>query len=409
MGNFSKKISICVATALLGSGCTTPVTPDFTEMSASYASILEQYQLNSILINIVRASNERPLSFLDIPSINGSGNVSTSPSISGSMNGFIGGLAGGAAGITSISPSLSLSFGNSFNFSQSSLDNATFLRGFLSQIPIETAKFFISDNLPREVMFSLIVSSIEIKRPNGKSVKYMNNPLLSDYPAFQAELYKLLSYGLTVDQVQEESKKRQSPPLGGMPSYQQPGNPFSSYPGMGGYGGMGAYGGMGGMYGQAQSSTQYKVCVDENKFANFVKEEFSPDIFCKVSSVNVNKKSSKAELILTVRSTNSVFEYLGQVVAAQNQAKPYMVVLPPTDSTYSRKVGQANQYALLVVKKNDSGSKNFASVKNLDGDVYSIPSENNGYSPMVIKIISSLLSLNKIPGSIPTSPGILLR
>jgi hypothetical protein len=258
-------------------------------------------------------------------------------------------------------------------------------------------------------MFSLIISSIQIKKADGTSVKYMNNPLLSDYPAFQAELYKLLSYGLTVDQVQEEPKKLQSPPLGGMPSYQQPGNPFSSYPGMGGYGGMGAYGGMGGMYGQAQSSTQYKVCVDENKFANFVKEEFSPDIFCKASSVNVNKKSSKAELILTVRSTNSVFEYLGQVVAAQNQAKPYMVVLPPTDSTYSRKVGQANQYALLVVKKNDSGSKNFASVKNLDGDVYSIPSENNGYSPMVVKIISSLLSLNKIPGSIPTSPGILLR
>ena len=406
-----KTIAATVAAIAIG-GCTTPVTPDFTEMSASYASILEQYQLNSILINIIRASNERPLSFLDIPSINGSGNVTNTPSVSGSMNGFIGGLAGGAAGISSLSPSLSLSFGNSFNFSQSSLDNATFLRGFLSQIPIETAKFFISDNLPREVMFSLIVSSIEIKQPNGKSVKYVNNPLLPDYPEFQAELYKLLSYGLTVDQVQEEPKKLNSPPLGGVPSYQQPGNSFSSYPGMGAYGGMGGYGGMGaygGMYGQAQSTTQYKVCVDENKFANFVKEEFSPDIFCKASSVNANKKSSKAELILTVRSTNSVFEYLGQVVAAQNQAKPYMVVLPPTESTYSRKAGQANQYALLVVRKNDSGSKNFASVKNLDGDVYSIPSENNGYSPMVIKIISSLLSLNKIPGSIPTSPGILLR
>ena len=396
-------MTAALAVALAVGGCTTPVTPDFTEMSASYASILEQYQLNSILINIVRASNERPLSFLDIPSINGSGNVTTTPSISGSMNGFIGGLAGGVAGIASISPSLSLTFGNSFNFSQSSLDNAIFLRGFLSQIPIETAKFFISDNLPREVMFSLIVSSIEIKRANGKSVKYMNNPLLPDYPAFQSELYKLLSYGLTVDQVPEEPKKLNSPPLGGMPNYQQPGNPFSSYPGMGGYGGMG------GIYGQAQPSVQYKVCVDENKFENFVKEEFSPDIFCKASAVNLNKKSSKAELILTVRSTNSVFEYLGQVVAAQNQAKPYMVVLPPTESTYSRKAGQANQYSLLVVKKNDSGSKNFASVKNLDGDVYSIPSENNGYSPMVIKIISSLLSLNKIPGSIPTSPGILLR
>ena len=96
-------------------------------------------------------------------------------------------------------------------------------------------------------------------------------------------------------------------------------------------------------------------------------------------------------------------------MAAQNQPKLYMVTLPPSESTYARKVGQENQYALLVVRKNDSSSKSFASVKNLDGNTYSIPSEGNGYSPMVIKIISSLLSLNKIPGSIPTSPGILLR
>lgn len=194
--------SILVAGCLIG--CTTPVTPDFAEMSANYANILEQYQLNSILTNIIRASNERPLSFLDIPSINGSGNVSTSPSLSASLNGFVAGFPGGIAGVTNINPSLSLSFGNSFNFSQSSLDNATFLRGFLSPITIETAKFFISDNLPRELMFSLVISSIEIRHPDGKTEVYVNNPLLDDYPKFQNQLYKLLSYGLTIEQVQRE-------------------------------------------------------------------------------------------------------------------------------------------------------------------------------------------------------------
>ena len=407
-----KKVVATIAFPVVIGGCTTPVTPDFTEMSASYANILEQYQLNSILINVVRAANERPLSFLDIPSINGSGNVTTSPSLSGSMNGFIGGLAGGPAGITSINPSLSLSFGNSFNFSQSSLDNATFLRGFLSQIPIESAKFFMSDNIPREIMFSLVISSIEIRRADGKSEKYINNPLLPDHAAFQNQLYKLLSYGLTVDQVQEEPIKPGTQGGREMPPVQQP-NPFPAYPNPGGYGAMGGYGGIGGygggFYGAPQPRVRFKVCVDENKFANFVKEEFSPNIFCKSSASAVDKKSSKAELILTIRSTNSVFEYLGQVVAAQNQSVPYVVTLPPSDTTVRRKIGQANQYALLIVRKNSADGRTFASVKNLDGDIYSIPSEENGYSPMVIKIISQLLSLNKIPGSIPTSPGILLR
>jgi hypothetical protein len=86
-----------------------------------------------------------------------------------------------------------------------------------------------------------------------------------------------------------------------------------------------------------------------------------------------------------------------------------MVKLPPSETTRPRKAGESNQYALLVVRKNDPSGKSFASIKNLDGDIYSIPTENNGYSAMVIRIISQLLSLNKIPGSIPSSPGILLR
>ena len=417
-----RRFLLCSSAVGMLTSCTTPVTPDFTGMSANYANILEQYQLNGILINIIRASNERPLSFLDIPSINGSGNITTSPSLSGSMSGFIGGLAGGPAGITSISPSLNLSFGNSFNFSQSSLDNATFLRGFLSPIPIETAKFFISDNLPREVMFSLVIAAIEIKQADGKSVKYINNPLLPEYPQFNAELYKLLSYGLTVDRVQEDPIKSPVHPSGKLPDGRMPNSPIPgggynpSFPGVGSpYGGMGSpYGGMGGfggggMYGQFQPQPQYKLCVDENKFANFVKEEFSQDIFCKSNTPTLKGKSNKSELIVTVRSTHSVFEFLGQVVAAQNQAKPFMVTLPPSETTRPRKVGENNQYALLVVSKNDPAGKSFASIKNLDGDVYSIPSESNGYSPMVIRIISQLLSLNKIPGSIPSSPGILLR
>ncbi len=404
MAIFIRKISLSFFSLLILGGCTKPLTPDFTEMSANYANILEQYQINSILINVVRASNDRPLSFLDIPSINGSGNVSNAPSISGSMNGFVGGFAGGLAGITSLSPSLSLTFGNSFNFSQSSLDNSTFLRGFLSQIPIETAKFFISDNLPRELMFSLLISSIEIKNPNGKSTKYINNPLLPDYPAFQAELYKLLSYGLTIDQIEKEPKNSNPLP---MPSNPDP--PYGHFSRFNEFGGNNNFLNFGNPFLASHNQIQYKICVDENKFSNFVKEEFSPNIFCKSNQLSPDKKSIKSELILMMRSTNNVFEYLGQVVTAQNSSKPFMVTLPPTDSTYKRKEGQDNQYALLVVKKNDGSGKNFASVKSLDGDIYSIPSENNGYSSLVIKIISSLLSLNKIPGSIPTSPGILLR
>jgi hypothetical protein len=69
------------ASALAMTGCTSPVTPDFMEMSTKYSNLLETYQINMMLTNIMRASFQEPLSFLDMPNINGSGSVTNSPSV----------------------------------------------------------------------------------------------------------------------------------------------------------------------------------------------------------------------------------------------------------------------------------------------------------------------------------------
>ena len=52
--------------------------PGFSEMSVAYGEVVEKYQVNNILVNIIRASQQRPLSFLDIPTVIGSGSVSVS-------------------------------------------------------------------------------------------------------------------------------------------------------------------------------------------------------------------------------------------------------------------------------------------------------------------------------------------
>jgi hypothetical protein len=46
---------------------------------------------------------------------------------------------------------------------------------------------------------------------------------------------------------------------------------------------------------------------------------------------------------------------------------------------------------------------------NYQGETYSIPMENNGYSPLVINILSQLVNLNKGVGSIPASPAVLIK
>ena len=69
-----KYLSLSVFSLLLG-GCAPTLTPDFSEMSAKYAYSLEQYQTNSIFQNILRAADNRMVSFLDMPTINGSGTI----------------------------------------------------------------------------------------------------------------------------------------------------------------------------------------------------------------------------------------------------------------------------------------------------------------------------------------------
>lgn len=186
-------------TALL-SGCGGISVPEFGEMSTRYAEILEQYQINGIFQNVIRASQSRPLSFLDIPNINGSGAVALTPSASILFNG--GALPASAlsnnilGGLASITPNTGLSLGKTVNFSQTSLDNAVFWKGFLTTSPPETIGYFMENNIPLEVFYSMIIDELKIQTPDGVIRTYANDPLLDNHKDFQHQLYQLIRDGL---------------------------------------------------------------------------------------------------------------------------------------------------------------------------------------------------------------------
>jgi hypothetical protein len=70
----------CLVPVAMLQGCSVP-GPNFTDMSQSYQSWLESYNGNSLLLNVVRASKHRPVSFLAIPSITGSGSLTEAGTI----------------------------------------------------------------------------------------------------------------------------------------------------------------------------------------------------------------------------------------------------------------------------------------------------------------------------------------
>jgi len=402
---------------LIISGCSSPLTPDFGQMSAKYANTLEQYQINMIFQNILRSSANRPVSFLDMPTINGSGSIGVAPSVSTLFSG--GAIPYNSSynviqgGLSLATPSASLSLNNTFNFTQSSLDNSLFWKGYLTELPKETVKYFTHNHIPKEVILSLLLDEIQIIQANGKTTELINNPLRPDHVQFQQYLYKLIDDGITA--VLIDTSEKLGPPLTmekitprfgekaftmfkesniTLKQLDKSQNP---------------------MYQPIQVASKYKICMSSDKYANFLPTKyFGTTIYCE-DDIEEDLKRTSAEkkrqptLILRIRSTNNVFEYLGQVVRAQHADKPYIVTLPPSAETFNTNKGPLNHNALLIVDKNKPSNKPFAMIETLEGVTYSIPNESNGYSSLSIKLLAQLMSLQKIPGSIPASPSVLLK
>jgi len=415
MTNYSTPIRLITSglfSLLFLAGCTTPMTPDFSAMSKKYANILEQYQIDMIFTNIIRSSLDRPLSFLDMPNITGTGSIVTMPSVSTSFLGmgsmYVPTNLNGA--LASVAPSLSMQVGNSFNFSQASLDNSLFWKSFLAPIDLQTSQYFIHNHIPKELIFSLILDEIIITSPDGKQKKLFNNPLRPEHPAFQKELYQLITYGLSVqyafnavDEGSPMTEKELEKKFGANPKQVLSQNGMelkqvASSPVI--------------RYQIVKLQPVYKLCIQQNEFMNFVKQQYGSNILCKVSSATqaaTQNKTREPTLNFSLRSTKNIYDYLGQVVHAQLANPPYLVTLPASDGTFVKKPAESNRFALLVVNRRIDG-KTFASMEGLEEDnTYSIPRENNGYSTLVINLLSQFQVLAKAPGSIPSSPAVLIK
>ena len=63
---------------------------------------------------------------------------------------------------------------------------------------------------------------------------------------------------------------------------------------------------------------------------------------------------------------------------------------------------------LFVVRKNERLSNTFTSLS-YRGDTYALPDDSASFTKDVMVLLSQLLTLNKISGSIPPSPAVLVK
>ncbi|WP_353432983.1 hypothetical protein [Polynucleobacter sp. MWH-UH23A] len=417
------------------SGCANTRSSSFKEMSSAYREVVEQYSTDNILLNIVRASNNMPLSFLDIPSVVGSGSMTVSAGIGtdvyskapASVGGFFS-AANTATDSSNTSGSLGMSINNGFTFTQSSLDNSSFMLAFLKEMPIEYVDYKGTERLrPRTVEYSLLIDKIELVSPDGEKVlRFVNDPMAPHYQKFQEALLLLIEVGLRAESRTQSTPI--TPPMsqaeylaysrgmnnalidnivkGSIEVVKKSKGSSISY--------------------QLFKNTPYSVmCVNKHEAKRLYDNFFHEASYCETSAVddvsemnyssvsNMYKERSRdlkdMKINIKLRSVGNVFDYLGSVMLVQQKTPPKDVLIYPSRNLLQSYYDAYKEPTpLLKVYKNNSSINPVASVK-YRGDIYAISDDDDSYSKIVIEYLSILLTMAKVPGSIPASPAVLVR
>jgi hypothetical protein len=410
------------------------VAPSFSDMSNAYQTEVEKYSNNNLLLNVVRASKRMPLSFLDIPSVLGSGTIGTGMSWSESWTsaGFLGAATAGV--MSTLNPTMSTSRG--FNFTQSSLSNAEFTKGFVSPINMANVSFFMAGRTSKHLLFNLFVESLSFQR-DGKQITLINDPYSSNYHDFTKAMTLLVDLGLTTEMVQKMNMVGPAmdqdtligknilatfitaPNKGGtILSKEENGKTVYQY---------------------AVPEVSYRFCFNPVVDKEKVTQRFGASFLCNTmarsgdnmpklvseqkladkattkSSVTATQKAdpkAKTDTIdqfsLQIRSPQEVFSYLGVVTNYQlrNEYKVFVTV-PSNWGDFTGQKSENRPLPILMINAPTSIGR-IATV-NYEDQNYFVPQVDNGYSSDTMNVLAQLVSICKIAGSIPPSPAVLVK
>ena len=364
-------------------------------MSEAYSKALEEHERNNIFINILRASHDLPMHFTTIQTLQGTGLLKATSGLTGKLSVNI---------FNNAALSTTLESSRGFSFSLAALDNEKFIKSFVSDISIEYFNIFsTSDQIDNKLTYSLLVADIRTNPGSTGQIQYKNLPNPRDYQAFQSELKELLGAGL-----QTETATNQTPlglPLTraeAISFYSAKANALDDSLKMVQVGPADDP-----KYQPTLTSKRSRFCLAAAMAGDYASASLGTLIDCNGRRQTAQSpKLAKDQLALNLRSSRDVFRYLGQIAVAQTRDQS------PWSATLQSGAGMPDSGAevMLLVKKGPVplGLKTIAAVEYF-GTMYYVPLENSGNSAKVFEFLSLLLSISKVSGSIPASPGIILQ
>lgn len=366
-------------------GCSAINPPTFEEQSATYSRTMEQYKINQIFTNIVRSAEDRPLAFVDIPSV--LGNASSTTSTGGTLGFATAGDLWNGLGLTdldSVDVSASQLYSEGFTFTQTSQDNAVFWSEMLIRIPIQKLVYFQGNSYPEEMLFNLLIDEFFILKENGDMERLKNDFTKPSHDKFK-RLFKFLIERIEIHAATKDEFSKSSF-----------GHTSNKVIGTGDKG----------------EELVARLCISEKPMPDD-EFRFHSESYCEKG---LEEDFGKDKLVIILRSVKGIFDYLGQVVEAQSWDNPiYVDLKEPIDAfaqaRMKEKLTKNNSKRLFVVERElDSNPKDsYAFTEDILGNRFIIPSHDAGYSKKVVSFLSELLILINVPGSAAPQPGVLIR
>ena len=321
-----------------------------------------------------------------------------------------------------------MSLNSGFTFTQSSLDNSAFMTAFLKDIPIEFLDFKGTERLrPKTVEYTLLIESIELTSKDGhKEIRFINDPMDASHPDFQEALLLLIEAGLKAEVIAKQIPLSPEMNEATFISYSKSWNDATINNISNGSFAVDKSKRNGQNYYQlVKIEKSSAMCINKYLAKELFGDLFNETAYCvnsrkfeeipqKFSNFLTLQKRDRMglkdmNLIIKVRSTGNVFDFLGSVMLVQAQDNKNVVTInPPKSLLKSYYPNYQKPSPLFRVYKNNNDIKMATSVQ-YRGDTYSIAQEDDSYSKIVLEYLSTLLTISKVPGSIPPSPAVLVR
>ncbi len=371
---------------------------DFSQWASAYNRAVERTHNENLVLNMVRAAHNRPMHFATISVVRGNGQAT--PVLSAFMP--FQNLTALARNGATLTPTFTVSSG--FNFDMASLDTSEFLAGLLTQISPDVIDYYVSNGIPREVLFNVFIESIEIATDDHTET-FVNNPNSPDHEKFIEVLHGLLDSGFTTE------SHAVTVPVGPVLTEAEAKDPLRLQ--------AVAQNGLvleeaGGGYRIVKSATTSRFCF---KARGEALKKLPKNALCGANDLPDEQAGQKigsglegrhnASLKVVTRSTGGVFNYLGNLIYRQvDSPAPYRLALTSEEARTYNYLGRGD--SLIYVLKDTVQAGDLVRVE-FNGSTYSVPADKQGYSALVMSIVSQVLNLSKSVNSIPTTSAVVVR